>query len=81
MSGPVVVWHKAVRRARALFGRRLLERDLDEELSFHVEMEIEKHRRQGLARSPMIHFHRAPSACAHQKTNYRRSIASRGIVC
>ncbi len=38
----------AARRLRALFGRGAFERDLDEELRFHFEMEVEKRVRQGM---------------------------------
>ena len=37
------------RRLRALTGRAALERELDEELSFHLEMEAEENVRQGLS--------------------------------
>jgi predicted permease len=36
-------------RLRALFDRRAMERELDEELRFHVEREAEKYRRAGVA--------------------------------
>lgn len=41
-------WHDWAMRSRALFSRRRAESDLDEELSFHLAMEAEKHRAQGL---------------------------------
>jgi len=36
-------------RVRALFGRRRMESDLDDELRFHVEREAEKYRRAGMS--------------------------------
>ena len=36
-------------RLRALFSRRGVERELDEELSFHLAMEAEKNRTRGLS--------------------------------
>jgi predicted permease len=38
-------------RLRALFRRRALEQELDEELRFHLEHEMEKHVRSGLSRA------------------------------
>lgn len=40
---------KMLRRLRALAFRRRLERELDDELRFHLEMETDKRRREGLA--------------------------------
>jgi len=37
-----------LRRLRALTRRADVERDLDDEMRFHLEMEVEKHRREGL---------------------------------
>lgn len=45
MRGIKDVWF----RLKALFGRRGLDRDLDEEVRFHLEMEAEKHRARGLS--------------------------------
>jgi putative ABC transport system permease protein len=35
-------------RLRALFARAAVEQELDDELSFHIEREAEKHERQGM---------------------------------
>ena len=35
-------------RLRALFRKRNLERDMDEEIRAHLEMQIEEYRRQGM---------------------------------
>lgn len=48
-------------RARALFGRRAMERDLSDEFAFHLEMETKKLEAQGLTpeearRRAYIHF-------------------------
>ena len=40
---------RLARRVRALFGARRLERDLDEELRFHIAMQAEAHVRHGLS--------------------------------
>ena len=39
-------------RLRALFRRDAMERELADELGFHLEREIEKHMRAGLSRVP-----------------------------
>ena len=44
------LWSDIRYRLRALFGRARVERDLDDEVRFHVEREIEKHERQGIPR-------------------------------
>ncbi|MBU8895916.1 ABC transporter permease [Corallococcus sp. H22C18031201] len=41
--------HRLTRRLRALFDRGALERELDDELRFHLEMEVEHLMRQGLS--------------------------------
>lgn len=41
----------AAARLRALFGRRRLERELDEEVRFHLEMQIEDNLRSGMKRA------------------------------
>jgi predicted permease len=41
-------WNDWTMRLRALFSRRGVERELDEELSFHLAMEAEKNRTRGL---------------------------------
>src|SRR5664280_3803407 len=41
-------WNDLVMRLRALFSRRRVESELDEELSFHLAMEAEKNRARGL---------------------------------
>src|SRR5688500_13006759 len=40
--------HRIHRRLRALFSRAAVERELDDELRFHLEMEIEYNLRRGL---------------------------------
>ena len=42
-------WSEVRTRVRALFGRRRMERDLDEELSFHLEKETEKNLARGMS--------------------------------
>jgi predicted permease len=41
-------------RLRALFARASVEQELDEELSFHIEREAEKHERQGMQREAAL---------------------------
>src|SRR5207302_8714593 len=41
-------------RLRALFSRASLERELDDELRFHVEHEAEKYERQGMSRDAAV---------------------------
>lgn len=36
-------------RLNALFGRRRFDRELEDEVRFHLEMEAEKHRARGLS--------------------------------
>src|SRR5687767_11190037 len=42
-------WRQWRRRLRALLRKETVERELDEELAFHLEMETEKLRRTGLS--------------------------------
>src|SRR5687768_10256855 len=41
-------------RLRALFARRRVERELDEELAFHLERDMQKHTNEGLSRADAI---------------------------
>jgi predicted permease len=45
------IWSDLRHRLRALVNRNAVERELDDELRFHLDREIDKHMRQGLARS------------------------------
>src|SRR5262249_41890742 len=45
----VSAWHDWIERLRTVAFRQQEERELDEELSFHLEMEAEQHRRSGLS--------------------------------
>ena len=45
------LWSDLRYRARALFNRRALERELDDELRFHIECEAEKYERAGVPRA------------------------------
>jgi predicted permease len=51
MSSIRILGNRIWRRVRALVLRRAVERELDDELSFHIEMETEYHMRRGLASS------------------------------
>src|ERR1700758_4965856 len=44
------LWH----RTRALFRRRALERELDEELRFHLEQSVERYAKSGLPREEAL---------------------------
>lgn len=44
------IWRVVRFRVRALFDRDALERELDDELNFHLEREAERHERAGLSR-------------------------------
>jgi hypothetical protein len=43
------VWKGVRARVRALMRRRSAEREQDDEIAFHIEMETEKHQRRGLS--------------------------------
>ena len=45
-------------RLRALFNRRAVERELDDELRFHLDREIEKHVRAGMTRADAVRLAR-----------------------
>jgi predicted permease len=45
----ISVWKGVRARVRALVRRRSAERELDDEIAFHIEMETEKHLRRGLS--------------------------------
>ena len=55
-------------RLRALFSRRVVEAEMDEELHFHIERQVEKYRERGLApeeaaRRARLHFGGARQVC------------------
>jgi putative ABC transport system permease protein len=48
------MWSDLPHRLRALVRRRVVERDLDEELQFHFERQVEKHLQRGLDRPEAV---------------------------
>lgn len=48
MSAPAI-WYRLAVRARALFARATAEADLDEELQYHIDREIERNVRSGMS--------------------------------
>ena len=48
MSAPAI-WHKLAVRVRAVFARRRAEADLDEELRYHLDREIERNVQSGMS--------------------------------
>jgi predicted permease len=53
------IWSDARYRLRALFDRDALERELDDELRFHLEREAERHERAGVPRDEAMRLARA----------------------
>ena len=53
------IWSDLRYRVRALLDRDRLDRELDEELSFHIEREAERHERAGLTREDALRRARA----------------------
>lgn len=56
---PSEIWSDLRYRMRALFQRDTLDRELDAELRFHLELEAERHERAGLAREEALRRARA----------------------
>ena len=50
----VELWSEIRFRGRALFGRRTMEHELDDELRFHIEREAEKLQQNGMSRAAAI---------------------------
>ncbi|MGA7106115.1 MAG: permease prefix domain 1-containing protein, partial [Terracidiphilus sp.] len=65
-------------RLRSLFRRRAVENELDDELQFHLEQQVEKHVRSGLTREDAIRQTRLEfGGLGHVKEDCRES---RGIT-
>src|SRR5688500_10421162 len=71
------LWSDLRFRTRALFRRDAMERELDEELRFHVEREAEKHARAGVA--PDEALRRARVAFGGVERMKEESRAVRGV--
>ena len=66
-------------RLRSLFRRGAVENELDEELRFHLEQQVEKHLRAGLTREEATRQTRLQfGGLGHVKEDCRES---RGSVC
>lgn len=72
------IWNVASYRMRALFDRDALDRELDEELRFHLEREAERHERAGLSREDALR--RAEAEFGHLDGIKEASRRARGTV-
>ncbi|HEX6038241.1 permease prefix domain 1-containing protein [Longimicrobium sp.] len=72
------IWNVVRYRVRALLDRAALDRELDEELRFHLEREAERHERAGLSREDALR--RAEAEFGHLDSIKEASRRARGTV-
>lgn len=72
------IWNVVSYRMRALFDRDALDRELDEELRFHLEREAERHEQAGLSREDALR--RAQAEFGHLDSIKEASRRARGTV-